>query len=402
MKSKLILLNRFVTIIFPVFAAAVNGSLIWLAWKNFGISSDLPEFYCAARLAISHCGSQIYDLVTFGKVENLMFPSLAGRSIGFMLPPLGIPWLLPLGCLPVHAVAIVWKSLNVSAVILAIVLLKKIFSLALKECLWLITGLGFSGPLFEALRIDQLAPFLLLAFCLALWAIQSDRPLLAGAILAVFWLKPQQILAFLIALLACGRFASLSYWLGFSVLLALASVLLLGVDGVAKYAMIFSPMAAPYMQSELSATFRGQLLRMFPQSGHMVMLGSIVLLLAALALIFNLTRQFRKSSNWLEVCTLVAMPLGLLSSLHCFSYDLILLTPALVVYFKYRDRLSRASWLFAGIFAFCFCFVLPIYLKIHYDYLLKGGVINPFFIALLLFAISVLSLVNTNAERLKA
>lgn len=400
-KTKLALVNQVVAALFPLLAVAINAIVLGQAWQHFEASSDLPEFYCAARLVVARCGTQVYDLLALGRVENLMFPSLGGRTIGLMVPPLAIPWLVPLAFVPVYALPMLWKTMNVFALLLATAVLKKVFGLTLKDWLWLITGLGLTGPLFESLRIDQLAPLLLFAFCLTLWAIKNERPVLAALAISFFWLKPQQIFLFLVMLLACRRFSILAYWSGFSLLLALTSFILMGAKAVTNYLMIFSPLAATFMQAELGPNFRGQLLRLFPESAHIVMMISLGFLLAAAAIIILITRRFRYAANWLELGILVSMPLGLLSSLHCHDYDLILLTPSIIALFKYRQKLKRFSWLlgccgFVGLF-----FFLPVYVEIHYAYLLKGAVINPCFIGLLIFAISVLVLVNANAEKLK-
>jgi Glycosyltransferase family 87 len=400
-KGKLALVNRVIAGLFPLLAVAINFLVLREAWKYFGVSSDLPEFYCAARLVASHCGSQVYDLLALGRAENLMFPSLAGRVIGLMVPPLAIPWLVPLSLVPIWLAPALWKTMSVLALLLATLLLKKVFVLTVKDWLWLITGLAFSGPLFESLRIDQLAPLLLFAFCLALWAIKEERPVLAALALSFFWLKPQQIFPLIVLLLACRRFAILKACLVFSLVLAVASVILMGVKGVANYAMIFTPLAARFMQAEIGPNFRGQLLRFFPDSGQIVMAISLVTLLSAAVLIFLATGRLRKASNWLELGTLLSMPVGLLTSLHCHDYDLILLTPSIVALFKYRQKFIRFRWLLIGCAFVAAPFVLPIYIEIHYAYLLKGALVNPYFVGLLIFAISVFVLVNANAEKLE-
>ncbi len=400
-KTKLALVNQVIAGLFPLIAVAVNVIVLGKAWQYFGATSDLPEYYCAAHLVVTRCGNQVYDLLALGRAENLLFPSLAGRSIGLMVPPLAIPWLVPLAFVPVHLAPVLWKTINVIAIFLAILVLRKIFSLTSHDCLWLITGLGLTGPLFESLRIDQLAPLLLFAFCLALWAIKNERPVLAALALSFFWLKPQQIFPFLVLLLACRRFVVLSYWAGFSLLLAFASFVLLGVRGVTNYVMILSPQAVPFMRPEIGPNFRGQLLRLFPQSGQIVMTVSLILLLCVAVKIFLATRRLGKAANWLELGTLFSMPLGLLSSLHCHDYDLILLTPSIVALFKYRQKLTKFVWLLGCCALTGLVFFLPVYIEIHYDYVLKGAVVNPCFIALLLFAISVVVLVNANAEKLE-
>ena len=170
---------------------------------------------------------------------------------------------------------------------------------------------------------------------------------------------------------------------------------------MANYSMILSPLSAKFMQAEIGPNFRGQLLRLFPDSAQAVMVVSLVILLSAALLIFLATRRWRNANNWLEMGTLLSMPLGLLTSLHCHDYDLILLTPSIVVLCKYRQKFETFKWLLVPCALVGASFVLPIYLEIHYAYLLRGAVFNPYFFGLLIFAISVFVLARTNAEKLE-
>jgi hypothetical protein len=155
------------------------------------------------------------------------------------------------------------------------------------------------------------------------------------------------------------------------------------------------------MRDEIGPNYRGQLLRLFPHSSHTIALVSFALMLLTLFMIFMTMRRFSKSTHWLEVGTLVSMPLRLLSCVHCLPYDLILLTPSIVALLKYRSKLEVHSWLIFSLPIFAVFFFFPIYSKINGLYVKNGGVVNPFFICLLIFAISVFVLVNANAAKLK-
>jgi len=384
-------------------AVSILAGLLVLASKSFGRVSDLPEYYCAARLVIAGSGAQVYDLAALGRAENTTFPSLAGRCIGLMVPPLAIPVLMPLGFCPPSWAPTLWKIINVSALLASLCLLKALGELDTKTFLWFLAWFALSGPLFESLRIDQLAPLLLLALCAALWALKHNHPIVAAFALSVFWLKPQQIWPFALVLLACKRFKVISIATIISILLGLVSWYLLGYKGITNYAMVLSPVAEPFMQSNLGPTIRGQLLRIFPQQSQAVMVFSLLALIAISLLIFFTARRFASGKNAIEIGTLLAMPLGLLASLHCHDYDLILLAPAIVFLLKYASKLTSNRWLLLAFAILVIPFMLSFYEDIHYSYLLiKGGLINPYFGILLVFALGVLVLIIANKTALNS
>jgi hypothetical protein len=173
---------------------------------------------------------------------------------------------------------------------------------------------------------------------------------------------------------------------------------LLGPYVISKYGMVFSPAVDPYMQSSLGATLRGQLLRLFPDAHKPVMLVSLAALVGSCLLIFFEARRFAKTPYAMELGTLLAMPLGLTTSLHCHDYDLILLTPSIIILVKYADKWKRCRWLLPIFGLIILSFMLPFGISVHYDYLLKGGAINPYFWELLALALGILVIIRVNQE----
>jgi hypothetical protein len=108
--------------------------------------------------------------------------------------------------------------------------------------------------------------------------------------------------------------------------------------------------------------------------------------LAALVVIFLQGRRWGRGTHWLAIGLLVAMPLGLLTSLHCHDYDLVLMIPSLVAYLKSGSTAMTPRWLLVPTVVLVPAFLLPFYADIHYGYLLKGGLINPLFVGLVLYS----------------
>lgn len=82
------------------------------------------------------------------------------------------------------------------------------------------------------------------------------------------------------------------------------------------------------------------------------------------------------------------MPIGLFTALHCHNYDLLLLLPTIVVFMfgastKNIPSKRKLVWLLPLV-----PLIMPIYNKVHYEYLLVGAPINLLFIDLSIVALS--------------
>ncbi|MBX9692046.1 MAG: hypothetical protein K2Z81_06660, partial [Cyanobacteria bacterium] len=70
-------------------------------------------------------------------------------------------------------------------------------------------------------------------------------------------------------------------------------------------------------------------------------------------------------------------------------YDLLLMVPALIPVFQDRGvptpSIMKLAIMFGGII-----FMLPLSIIVHYNYLLKGGVVNPSFFALAFYSLLML------------
>ncbi|MBI4534186.1 MAG: DUF2029 domain-containing protein [Candidatus Melainabacteria bacterium] len=373
--------NTVIPILFALLAPILPLVLVLSSQAWFGKISDLPEYYAASRMMLEGQGALIYKLDNLGAVQHMLYPSMAERIVGLYIPPIALPWLLPLGWLEPAIAPIVWMLVQIVAVAASLLILRKIFALSSKAVLWLWAVLSISGPLYESLRIGQLAPLLLLGFSLAIMALKNNRPFLGSLALSALLLKPQELAPFLVYLVGARRYKVISYLIVLTVGLCGASLLLIGVDGYKNYLDLLSSSVANtlWMQSELSATVRGQLLRFFPEQKVLVTQISSVILVGVLALIFCLGRRESCKVRWLEVGLATAFPLGLITSLHCHDYDLLLLAPSIVALVKGGLVKNPHPWLACVGLAGTTLFLLPLYVVIHYQYLLQGGLINPLF-----------------------
>ncbi|HEY9720227.1 MAG TPA: glycosyltransferase family 87 protein [Trichormus sp.] len=379
-------------VIFAAFSVAVAIFLMCMNLGVFAQVSDLPEFYAAARMVLAGQGKDVYVLAAQQMAQNACFPALGGRITAFFVNPISFPLLVPLGWVPVSIVIYVWKALQFIAAGVAFWLIKKSFELDLRGLMWLIAVTMCSGAAFESVRLDQLGMFLLLGISLATWGLKQDRPIIAALGLSILFLKPQELLPLLAFLLGARRYKVLLYLVVLGFIFGGIAMLEIGVDGLVNYKQLMMSTAdsSQFLQTHLSPSLRGQLFRLFPLSKTLLTIITGVIYFAALGLFAWCGNLFSKSHKWIEAGLICAMPLGMVLSPYFFDYDLLILMPSLVVLTQksLQDRLppwAILSCMFGG-----FIFMLPFSFQIHYDYLMKGGLWNPSFIALLLFGIGCL------------
>jgi len=356
-----------------------------------GKISDFPEYYAPAKMIADGNGANSYILTKLGEEQHSLFSGMGNRVVALFVPPQGLALISAIGMLNVAMAIMAWKVFLVGCLIVAIIFLISTFSLNYKQTCYLIAGLCLSYPCYEALRLGQLAPILLLSFSAAIYFLQKNKNIAAGLCLSLLIiLKPQQIFPFLAYLAGLRRWRALTVLMGMFILFTLIAFFEIGTSGFQNYfALGRSPESAAYMQPELNATLRGQLMRLMPAHSNMILDASIVIYAIVLAFSYLYGQQTRDKPDTILRGVLSIIPIGLVTSLHCHDYDLLLLVPSLIVIFTERivpfNSLFQLLLIFAGI-----PFLLPLAINIHYDYLLHGGKINILFLELAILSLTII------------
>jgi hypothetical protein len=131
---------------------------------------------------------------------------------------------------------------------------------------------------------------------------------------------------------------------------------------------------------------RGQLLKFslnYSTATQLAVLAYILLLIFT----FFIGKKFNSKESASNLLFTVIIPLSLCLSLHLHNYDLLLLLPGIMLLISYPLS-GRAHKVRLFIFAvMALVLISPIYVILHYFYVLRGGLINPFFWSTLTFAI---------------
>jgi hypothetical protein len=376
--------------LFALLGVGTLCGLTYLSLPAFGGISDLPEYYAPAKLIFEGKGALGYTLDGLAEAQHRFFPSMGGRIVALFVPPQGLALVSPIALVSPDAARVVWKALLVSCLAASIFLLKKTFNLGYKQTCYLIAAISLSDAAYNSLRIDQLAPILLLSYVAAIHSFKSNNQIGAGLWLALVILKPQQFLPFMAYLAGAKKFKPLLISASVIAALSIVALLQIGQSGWANYfALVSAPSSVPFMQPELTPTVRGQLLRLFPSASASIFSLTSALYLVSIAISAFAGWKLREKENSVLLGVLGIMPLGLVLSMHCHTYDLLLLIPTILLIFNDAVIPFNQVWKLVVMLG-TIVFVLPLSVEIQHDYLLKGGQFNPWFFLLLPLSIALL------------
>lgn len=378
----------------PIVMAIMPGwctvQLFFISMPHFGTFSDLPPLYAACRLILDGNGSDVYNILKISELAQTLLPGTRTGTYT-LLPPFAVIWLAPLGLLPAQAVVLAWTVLLSFFLFASLALCRVAFNLSLYATLWLYPVAIVFAPAYEAIHLGQLSPLLLLAFMLSIVALKRHKPALSGLSMSVMLLKPQLLMPYVLFLLAARKFKPILWLVLFGLLLTASSLLVLGNAVYDKYLGLLPvlTMNTHGMWIEGTPTLRGQLMRLFPDRLAMVNALAGAFAILGLVGVFAWGRKFAREADW-STCGIAAMlPLALLTSLYVQFYDLLLLVPAVVALTCTQAARTLPSWLKLASLLLLAMFTLPVYIPIHYHYLLAGGVINPEFLTLLLYTAAI-------------
>ena len=198
-------------------------------------ANDFRIFYAAAKVGVVAGWSHIYD-AGFMRVAASAFPvkeSTIDSAHLYVNPPL-LAWILaPLTALPEPAAFVIWTLVGLGAFVLAWAIACPFNGLA--RITLLLIGLAV-WPVEESLHFGQPTLLLIALVALAWQQAGRERPLIAGALLAIaVMLKPQDVILVPVALLISGRLPAFLSFFGWAAALSIISLLSVGSAGVHDY-----------------------------------------------------------------------------------------------------------------------------------------------------------------------
>ncbi len=147
------------------------------------------------KLIFEGKGANGYTLAGLAEAQHRLFPSMGGRVVPLFVPPQGLALLSPIALFPPDVIRYVWKTmLGISPWRIDLPLKKNIQS-QLQTNFILVRQLRFRMLAYNSLRIDQLAPILLLSYISTIRCLEKKQDISAGLWLSLIVLKPAAVLA---------------------------------------------------------------------------------------------------------------------------------------------------------------------------------------------------------------
>jgi Glycosyltransferase family 87 len=308
----------------------------WILLYAFApVHEDLRFTYVAAEAGPRYGWSTIYDTATLHSLST-SFPAsqqYIGGSLTYVNPPL-LAWLfVPLTAFSEPVAYALWTAVSLASLVWAWYIAAPYSGLAKFTLLLVVLALW---PVLLTFYYGQPTAVLILLLALAWWLCAHERPLAAGAALALAtFLKPQSVALVPLALLAGGRYRPVLGWVLACAALGAASLVTLGPSGLIGWWHALKDVQAD--PAHLSNT----LARIFG-------LGPLAYTLWALqgagALLIAWWRRHE-----LEIVFAAGIIGSVAVAFHFHESDYTILVPAVWLVLRTAPSVRHRAWLVAGI-----------------------------------------------------
>jgi hypothetical protein len=348
-----------------VLAAAILlfGAVLWAANFPNLEKVDFSLTYVGAKLVHDGQGSQLYNVELQRQTRDSLFHH--PNPLFFEHPPFEAVILAPLSAISFRAAYTICGLINATVWLVLMVIMRPLFGWPRETLAYLPLWLLFA-PLAVALYQGQSSIILLALFALAFTLEKRGRELAAGMALGLGLVKFQFVLPFMFVFLLRRKWRFLAGFVISSCILAVLSLSVLGVHGIAQYLrFVISIAENPQNQSYGSAvdmpTIHGFLYAVLGERvGHIGLnLLSILLSITLLAWVAH-RWQLATSERDHDMLFGAAIASSLLAGSHMFTHDF---SPLIVAMFlaaaRFRELTSR--WRFAEAIALVIFWSFPIY-----------------------------------------
>ena len=309
----------------------------------------LPDYlahWTGGRMLLDGRLGELYDPQVQARLQHAEIPGYEGLS-WFVSPPFAALLYVPLAWLPYGASALVWLALSIGMGGLALRWVRPLLSghLAGESRLFTLAFLA-TPAVFEVLGAGQDSVLLVLLWVAGLRLMVADRPVAAGAVLALGLFKPQLLCLVPLLFVVRRQWRALASFSAVGAMLAVVSILVFGVDGIRAWLQALS---SPLYENKVQ---QGQTWKM--QSGSALLtdltgvpwLAYVYLAVGAVLLCVALARSRPDvPADWALVALWTAA-----CSPHVVIYDVVVLLPAAAWLFSTRNA-GALRWTALAVFA---------------------------------------------------
>jgi hypothetical protein len=322
---------------------------------------DYIAFYAAGILYSAHQDGTPYDIERLRETELAANPSLLNRgdwTSNRLNPFRNPPFYLPLlGYLAHFPLAIGFATSTVlEGALLAVLLVITAWVVGSRAspaaaATWILVGMAYSH-VWQGLAYGQIPSYTVaLAFTAGILLLRAGRPVIAGMVLALLWLKLQYLAPLALFLFLSKERKALLSLLGGSAILMLLSVASVGLDGMRKYAettlqLAVAPRELYFASFSEMYNWRGILERAIgPTYPDIVFPVQLVLIVLTYTLAIWAWTAPTKGSAWRRDAQLMLLALTMVvASPHVHGQDMVLLLPAVALLASYLWR-EAVHWL---------------------------------------------------------
>ena len=356
-------------IIHVIVAVLAMGIVVLSALEAWRSITDFPQYYAAAKMYMAGDGANVYDENAISWVEHTHFPKMKEEPVRFCFPPFSLPLFLPVGLLQPNIAHYGWTILSVIAFCLSSFTLRKTFDIPVKRAFWFVVLLPIMGPFCQSIIMGQPSFFLLLGLAGATFTLKRGHPYWAALSMVALIPKPHLALPVCIFLLGARKFKTVFALAGIGIILLATTLLNPGFEAYVNYAsfMKYANQHPEVMNLPGCVTIRTQLLRFFPQFYEAVGIVSLGVFAGGLALLAWLGNKFKNRQDWLEIASLVSMPVGFVTTLYVHPYDLLLFLPSIFVFgFVLQNRVQTRPGMIPLCILMAVIFVFPVYVPAYF------------------------------------
>ncbi len=313
---------------------------------------DYIAFYAAGILYSAHQDGAPYDIERLRDTELAANPSLrerpdwvSNRLNPFRNPPFYLPvlgYLAHFSLATGFAISTVLEGALLAALLVITAWVVGSRTTPIAALTWAIVGMAYSH-VWQGLTYGQIPSYTVaLAFAGGILLLRAGRPVIAGFVLALLWLKLQYLAPLVLFLLLSKERRALLSLLGGSILLLLLSVASVGLDGMRQYVettlqLAVAPRELYFASFTEMYNWRGILERaLAPTHPEIVFPVQLILIALTYALAIWTWTAHTNGSAWRRDARIMLLSLTMiLASPHVHGQDMVLLLPSVALLASY-------------------------------------------------------------------
>ncbi len=335
--------------------------LHYYIWHYSAKISDFFAYFAAAHL-LRTAPSGLYNPTAILAFFHLLRPDITGDAVvGYLYPPPFALLLLPLGTLPYMAAYALWCALGVLCLLLGARWMEELAQAhGAQEWHSFFKTLALGLPVtFFAFLNGQVSLLLYALLAALLCALTRQRTLMAALALSIMLqIKPHLFLVLPAYLLGCRQWRLIGFTIVFWLLLAAASVLLLGAQAWPDYLHLLQQIYFQHLQVDADYAHMINLQGLFAGTIGADALRAPLTILYGLFAAFCLLWPLMRRTKSVDIGRLsLLMPLNFLLSPWLHIHDLLILLPACVPLAGALLARNRIAWMIP-------CYVMASYLVV--------------------------------------